>query len=99
MANFLSQLLNSRFLQPAVEAGVANALSTKQPIAYGVGTVPETSLAQSIGQAHDGDYAIHRANTDVSGRVDKRAVVTCRPLFRPRMMGILPGRPRGLAIN
>ena len=53
------------------------ALSTNHPVAYGIGTVPEVSLAKSIGQPHDANYALlyalYKLNTDVSGCVHKWA--------------------------
>ncbi len=77
MANFLSQLINNRFIQPAVEAGVEKALSANHPPAYGVSSPPEMSLGQSIGQLHDANYALlyalYKLNTDVSGCVHKWA--------------------------
>lgn len=77
MANFLSQLINNRFLQPAIDAGVEKALSSNHPPAYGTSVVQEVSLAKSIGQPHDADYALlyalYKLNTDVSGCVHKWA--------------------------
>jgi len=58
MANIFTQFIQDRFLQPAVEAGVAKALSGNQPVAYGVGTVPEVSLERARGQPHDANYAL-----------------------------------------
>ncbi len=77
MANLLSQFLYNRSIQPAIDAEVAKALSSKHPVAYGVGTVPEVSLARASGQPHDADYALlyalYKLNTDVSGCVHKWA--------------------------
>jgi len=56
---------------------VEKAFSANHPVAYGIGTVPEVSLAKSIGQPHDANYAllysIYKLNTDVSGCVHKWA--------------------------
>lgn len=73
MANPLTQFIRDRFLQPAINAEVEKAIAGAQPGAYGVGTVPETSLAKAIGQPRDANYvllyALYKLNTDVSGRV------------------------------
>ena len=70
MANFLSQLINNRFIEPAVDASVAKALSDQHPPAFGASTVPELSLSQSIGQTHDFDYtlpySVSKLNVDVA---------------------------------
>ena len=70
MANPLSRFLNSRFIQPAVDAGVAKALSDQHPPAYGASTIPEKTLGQSIGQPHDADYtllySVYKLNVDVA---------------------------------
>lgn len=75
MANFLSQLIQNRFIQPAVDAGVEKALSANHPPAYGSTTLPELTLGQMIAQPHDADYAllysVYKLNTDVSGCVHK----------------------------
>ncbi len=77
MANFLSQFINNRFIQPAVEAGVEKALANERPPAYGAGVLPELSVNQSIGQPYDADYVLlytlYKLNTDVSGCVHKWA--------------------------
>ena len=77
MANFLSQLINNRFIQPAIDAGVEKALTGKQPVAFGAGVVPEISLEKAIGQPHDANYALlyalYKLNTDVSSCVYKWA--------------------------
>ena len=70
MANPLSQFITNRFLQPAVGAQVEKALTEKQPYAFGVGTVKETSHMDAIGQPHDAPYgllySLYRLNVDVS---------------------------------
>lgn len=77
MSNPLTQYIADRFLQPAVDARVERALSSKQPVAYGTSQVQEKTLSQAIGRPHDADYsllyALYKLNTDVSGSVHKWA--------------------------
>jgi hypothetical protein len=77
MTNPLSLFNQDRFLRPAVDAGVENALSANHPPAYGPSTLQELSLSKTIGQPHDADYALlfalYKLNTDVSGCVHKWA--------------------------
>lgn len=65
------------FFQPAIDAGVEKALSDKQPVAYGIGSVVEVSLEKAIGAPHDANYALlyalYKLNTVVSGCVHKWA--------------------------
>lgn len=76
MANPLTQFINNRFIQPAVEAGVEKAFGT-QPPAYGASAVQEVSLDKAVGQPHDASYpllySLYKLNTDVSGCVHKWA--------------------------
>lgn len=77
MANPLTQFIQHRFLQPAINTEVEKAIAGVWTVAYGVGTVPETSFAKAIGQPHDANYALlyalYKLNTDVSGCVHKWA--------------------------
>jgi HK97 family phage portal protein len=82
MANPISQFINDRFVQPAVE----KALSANHPPAFGTAITPETSLAKAIGQPHDANYAllysVYKLNTDVSGCVHKWAGGVTGPGWR-----------------
>jgi hypothetical protein len=40
---FLTPLINDRFIQPAVHAGVEKVLSDKQRVSYGIGSVPKSA--------------------------------------------------------
>lgn len=86
MQNSLSRFLNNRFIQPAVDAGVAKALSDQHPPVYGASTVPEHRLGQSISQPHDFGYTLlnsaYRLNVDV-------AFGNSTPLHRSRERGVL----------
>lgn len=82
MANPLFRYFHDHFIEPAV----SKALASSAPPAYGVSVMPQVSLAQSIGQPHDANYAllysIYKLNTDVSGCVHKWAGGVTGPGWR-----------------
>jgi len=58
MQNPLTQFIQNRFIQPAVNSGVEKALSANHPSAYRTSTVPEVFLAESISHSRDADYTL-----------------------------------------
>lgn len=86
MPNPIQHFIQDRFIQPAVDSGVEKALSANHPVAYGIGTVPDVTLAKAISQPHDANYALlyalYKLNTDVSGCVHKWAGGVTGPGWR-----------------